>query len=84
MTIFDFQLVSLRKQIDLLYQEGVYVGKRISSGEIIVLYQFETFYAEIFYCRYRYFVDRILCSQSTAVLHPYLEQINVDDLVKIC
>lgn len=84
MTIFDFQLLSIDDQINLLYCEGIYVGKRKSSGQIAVLYQFETFYVEIFYWRYRCFVDRLFCSKSTSVLNPYLRQIDVDELVKIC
>lgn len=84
MTLFDFQLLSLNKQIDLLHNEGVYVGKRKSSGRTMILYQLEAFYVEIFYFRYRCFVERISCSQSTAILNPYLPQIDVEELVKIC
>jgi hypothetical protein len=84
MTIFDFQLLNLNEQIDLLYHEGVYIGKRKLPDQIIVIYQFETFYAEIFYRRYRCFIDRIFCAQSTVILNPYLQQINVEELVKIC
>lgn len=84
MTIFDFQLLQLSDQINMLHREGIYVGKRKSSEQTIVLYQLETFYVEIFYNRYRYFIHSISCSQSTAVLNPYLQQIDVEELVKIC
>lgn len=84
MTLFDFQLLSLSKQIEVLHSEGVYVGKRKSARQTMILYQVETFYVEVFYFRYRCFVERISCSQSTAVLNPYLQQIDVGELVKIC
>lgn len=81
MTLFDFQLLSLDEMIDLLYRDGVYIGKRKEEDSTILLYGLESFYAEVFYKKYRHCVVRLHCFQSTALLDPYLDQIDVEHLV---
>jgi len=78
MTLFEFKLLSDEAQLELLYKEGVYIGKRKEHGKTILLYQLESFYVELFYKKYRYFVSDIMCTDSTTCLEPYLEQINVE------
>ena len=81
MTLFDFQLLEEAEQIAVLYEQGVYIGKR-KEGELpVLLYQLEGFYAEVFYRLYRRSVLKIRCSGSTSILEPYLEQIDVEQLV---
>ncbi len=81
MTLFDFQLLSKNEQVDLLYKEGVYIGKRKINNSCVLLYQLESFYIEVFYKKYRCSVIRIHCFRSTTLLDPYLEQIDVEHLV---
>jgi hypothetical protein len=81
MTLFDFQLNPIPEQVAILYQQGVYIGKRKEDELIVLLYQLESFYVEVIYRNYRRYVARIRCTASTSVLDPYLEQINVEDLV---
>lgn len=83
MTLFDFQLNTIPEQVAILYQQGVYIGKRKQDGQTTLLYQLDSFYAEVFYRKYRRYVARIKCSASISILDPYLEQINVEDLVNI-
>jgi hypothetical protein len=78
MTLFEFKLLSDEDQLNLLYKEGVYIGKRKEDGKTILLYQLDSFYVEVFYRKYRYFVSEIKCTDSTSCLEPYLEQINVE------
>ncbi len=82
MTVYDFRILTDSEQIDLLYKEGVYIGKRAYPGSTILLYQLDAFYVEIYYQKYRCFVKRLHCFTSTILLNPYLEQINVEELVK--
>jgi hypothetical protein len=82
MTLFEFRVLSDEDQIDLLYQEAVYIGKRKEGRATAVLYQLEGFYVEVYYQKYRRHVSRIIGFTSTIPLDPYLEQINVEDLVK--
>ncbi len=81
MTMYDFQLLPEQQQIDVLYQFGVYIGKRKIKISIILLYQFESFYVEVFYKKYRSHVKHLHCFESTELLDPYLEQIDVENLV---
>ena len=81
MKMHDFQLLPEQDQIEILYQYGVYVGKRKEAFSVILLYQFESFYVEVFYRKYRSHVRRLHCFESTDLLDPYLEQIDVENLV---
>ena len=81
MTLFDFKLLAENDQLDLLYKEGVYIGKRKHNEIIVLLYQLDSFYVEVFYKKYRYYVQEVRCTDRTDCLDPYLEQINVEQLV---
>ena len=65
------------KQFDILYRDGVYVGKRKPGEQTIVLFQLHGFYVEVFYQQYRKLVDYIICSDNADILQPYLEQVQV-------
>ena len=82
MNLHEFRSLPEDQQSALLYEEGVYVGKRKENGKAILLYQLEDFYAEIFYRNYREYICHIKCFLSTDLLHPYLKQIDVDELMK--
>lgn len=82
MRMYDFKLLADDEQIDVLYEEGSFLGKRYFHGSQVLLYALDSFYVEVFYKQYRRHIDRINCFQSTAQLQPYLEQIDVEDLVK--
>ena len=82
MTLYEFRMLSDSEQIDLLYMEGVYIGKRKQDNSIIVLYQLDGFYIEIFYRKYRSVITHVYCFTSTMLLNAYLDQINVEELVK--
>ena len=82
MNLYEFELLSDNEQIDLLYADGVYLGKRKAGEYSVVLYQLDNFYVEILYKRYRYYISRIRCFTSTNLLEPYLVQINIEDIVK--
>jgi hypothetical protein len=81
MTMYDFQLLPEHQQIEVLYQHGVYIGKRKEKFSIIILYQLESFYVEVVYRKYRSHVKHLHCFESTELLDPYLEQIDVENLV---
>ena len=81
MTLFEFQLLSEGEQVAALYQQGVYIGKRKVESMTVLLYQLESFYAEVYYRSYRRYIYKIRCLDSTTILDPYLEQIDVEYLV---
>jgi hypothetical protein len=81
MTMLEFKLLTQNEQIDLLYAEGIYIGKRKKNDQDLVLYQLESFYVEIIYHEYRKLINKIRCFNSTSLIEPYLEQIFVENLV---
>jgi hypothetical protein len=81
MNLFDFQLLPRAEQLDLLYIDGVYIGKQKEEHTIKLLYQLESFYVELTYTRHRRYVTRLYCFSSAAMLDPYLEGMDVEGLV---
>jgi hypothetical protein len=81
MRLNDFTPLSLEEKAARLYYQGVYIGKRKQGTTIVVLYQLEGFYAEVFYRTYRRVIDHIYCFSGTARLDPYLTDIDVEQLV---
>ncbi len=77
----DFRNLEAKQQVDLLYAKGSYLGKRQADTFVVVLYQLDAFYVEIYYKKYRRHIQRIQCFQSTQFLDPYLQQINLHELV---
>ena len=81
MTLFEFKLLQETVQVSILYEDGVYIGKRKENESTMLLFQLDSFYVEVFYSSYRRYISRILCSESTVLLDPYLEQIDVEYIV---
>jgi hypothetical protein len=80
MTVTDFTTLALPDQLEFLYAEGVYLAKRKTADQTIILYQLNQLYIEIFYKKYRRVVNNIRCSNSMDILCPYLENIPIEDL----
>lgn len=76
MTMYDFKILCDEERVDVLYKDGVYIGKRTDKGLAIVLYQLHTFYVEIVYRKYRRHIQSIRCSENTVLVEPYLDQID--------
>lgn len=81
MSAAEFSLLPEEVQVDLLYTDGVYVGKQKAGGRSCVLYQYDTFYVEVVYESYRGQIHSISCSDSTNCLDPYLPQGNPAELM---
>lgn len=81
MTLCEFSLLTDPEKAALLYKQGIYVGKRRRQHTVVLLYQIEGFYAEIYYRRYRRVIERIAVFADTARLDPYLTEISVEHLV---
>lgn len=81
MMLDNFTRLTNEEKTALLYDHGVYVGKRKIGITRVVLYQLEGFYAEVYYRRYRRDIEKIVCFATTARLDPYLMEIHVEHLV---
>jgi hypothetical protein len=78
----EFDKLEEALQFDLLHRDGVYVGKRKSGKQTVILFQLYGFYVEVYYKQYRKVIDHIVTSDETDILQPYLDQIQVRDLNK--
>ena len=72
-------------QFEALHKNAAYVGKRKNGHQLVLLFQLHGYYVEVYYERYRKTIDHIVTTDSTEILQPYLEQINIgefDDKIK--
>jgi hypothetical protein len=81
MKMSEFESLFRKEQIIILYQDGVYIGKKKAGTLTKMLFQLESFYVELVYTKYRRTIHKMRCSDSTIILEPYLDQITVEDLV---
>ena len=81
MRLHDFVYLPQKEKVTVLYEQGIYIGKRKKGKTTVVLFQLETFYAEDFYRTYRRETDCIRCFSGTARLNPYLRSIDLEQWV---
>jgi hypothetical protein len=81
MSFHQFVLLDALAKSELLYKEGIYIGKQKQGDQISVLYQLDFFYIEIVYKKYRYSISQMKCYTSTKILDSYLEQVLIEELV---
>jgi hypothetical protein len=80
LSLTEFMDLPQELQFEVLHKHGVYVGKRKIDKTSVVLFQLHGFYVEVYYKQYRKIIDHIITSNSTEILQPYLDQINIQDL----
>lgn len=80
MTLLDFKTLSEQEQVHIMRKRGVYIGKRRIPGFVVLMYQVESFYVEVFYKKYRHSIAGVNCTEYTGILDPYLEQIELAPL----
>lgn len=79
LSLVEFMELPQELQFEVLHKHGVYVGKRKIDKQSVVLFQLHGFYVEVYYKQYRKIIDHLITSESTDILQPYLEQINIKD-----
>ena len=79
--IDQFRLLSYDEQVDMLYREGIYIGKKRSGDDTILLYQLDSFYVKIFYSKYRERVQSLCVFDSTRYINEYLDHINIGEVL---
>ncbi len=81
MTLCEFSILPDTEKAALLYEQGVYIGKHRLRGTVVLLYQLEGFYVEIYYRQYRRSIEHMAVFADAAKIDPYLTEINVEHLV---
>ena len=80
MRMYEFEGLAENVKLDLLKEQGVYIGKVKSMGTISILYQVESFYVEVTYEKYRHSVAGIRTFDSTDKIDKYIRQIDLEFL----
>lgn len=83
MTFNNFCNFTYTEKLQCIYEEGVYIGKRKICNDIAVIYQLNHFYFEIVYTKYRLQISTIRQSENVSIIAPYLDQIDVQELIKV-
>jgi hypothetical protein len=78
MKLIDFKQLPLSDQLNILYRNGVYIGKIRSDDKILVGYQLDSFYVEVVYLTYRLHVEMTIAFDSVSRIYRYLEQVEVE------
>ena len=79
----EFLQLNETEQVELLWYNGEQIGRRKENDYLILLYQVEGFYVEVFYHRKERVIKRYLsfdCSDRR--LEPYLEKIDISTIYK--
>jgi len=73
----DFLQLDETDQLEILWYNGEQIGKRKENDYLVLLYQVEGFYVEVYYHTRLRAVRRYVSFQSTSRLEPYLQQIDL-------
>jgi hypothetical protein len=73
----DFLQLDETDQLEILWYNGEQIGKRKENDYLVLLYQVEGFYVEVYYHTRLRAVRRYVSFQSTSRLGPYLQQIDL-------
>ena len=79
----EFLQLNETEQVELLWYNGEQIGRRKENDYLILLYQVEGFYVEVFYHRKERVIKRYMsfdCSDRR--LEPYLEKIDISPIYK--
>ena len=82
MNLSDFILLSLEQKGRVALHKGVLVAKRSTSSHLIFLFQINKFYVEMFCSLESKTIEEIRMFDATKLLNPYLETIQIDDLLR--
>ncbi len=81
MTLQQYKSLKLDEQTSFLCKAGVSIAERKVGPYLIVLFQIEGFYVEVFYNKENYQMIKLVSFYNTTLLEPYLADININSLV---
>ena len=82
MTLYDFNGLDVQDQADSLCEHGVFLSERQNDRYIILLYQIDGFYIEVYFNKGKGKIVRFRSFLSPDQLFQYLKKINIDALFK--
>src|SRR5881227_1575585 len=82
MHFYDFIQLNETEQIEILWYNGEQIGRRKEEDHLILLYQVEGFYVEVFYHNKERVIKKYLSFECTDHLEPYLDTIDISLVYK--
>ncbi len=80
MTINEFNHLDEMEQAEAIW-EGIFIDNRVENGLVILLYQIDSFYVEVFYHQELNVIRGLRSFTNTNQLEPYLRKINLDGML---
>ena len=81
MTLHQFNRLCENKQRETLVCEGTLLAKRAYGSYSIALFQVDSFYIEVWYTKKGLDIGLVRAFDSTDELEPYLNEIDIADVV---
>jgi hypothetical protein len=81
MKLFDFFELNAEEKKLVLLHEGILVAKRDHSTYIVFLFQLNEYYVEMYCNKISKAVEEYRISVNMQTLTPYLELIDIDELL---
>lgn len=82
MHFFDFVLLHEEDQLEILWYNGEQIGRRKEKEFLILLYQVEGFYVEVYYNTKYKEIEKYLGFECTDKLEPYISHIDLAPVYK--
>lgn len=76
MTLYDFKKLSDFEQAQAVWN-GTFLAHREEGLFRVILYQIDSFYAEVYYQKEQNIISHFRTFTTTRLLDPYLEQIDL-------
>lgn len=80
MTLYQFKNLNKGRKLEVVCQNGVRLLEREEGDFMITLYQIGYFYVEVFFHQNKMHITQLRSHNSTVLLEPYLEQMNINFL----
>ncbi len=80
MTISEFSKLSIANRLEILKQDGEFVGTRTIPSYTVSLFAFHGFYVEIFVMKSLNQIQWIEVQSNKQILLEYTNDLNLDDL----
>lgn len=79
----QFNYMQEQEQTTTIWEKGVFLAERIEGFHKIMLYQLEDFYVEVTHHTHFNVILKVSSFTNTDHLDPYLQDINIDELVPV-
>ena len=81
MTLYEFKHLNINAQAQTTWDSGVFIAFREEGDEQLILYRIENFYVEVRYHSNQNQIRGIKSFISDAPLQPYLDTIDISELI---